>query len=73
LVWKSSSANSFRLKYKEYEAALKTDQFLLIAHGTAAEVAKAKNIIEPTNPAILALLRRSSSSGNNLAPCDVLG
>jgi|SRR5208283_1992504 len=35
----------------KYEAALKTDQFLLIAHGTAAEVAKAKDIIETTHPA----------------------
>jgi hypothetical protein len=34
----------------KYEAALKTDQFLLIAHGTAAEVAKAKDIIETTHP-----------------------
>ncbi len=35
----------------KYEAALKTDQFLLIAHGTAAEVAKARDIIETTHPA----------------------
>jgi uncharacterized membrane protein len=35
----------------KYEAALKTDQFLLIVHGTAAEVAKAKEIIETTHPA----------------------
>lgn len=35
----------------KYETALKTDQFLLIAHGTAAEVAKAKDIIETTRPA----------------------
>ena len=35
----------------KYEAALKTDQFLLIAHGTAAEVAKAKDISETTHPA----------------------
>src|SRR5271170_2530343 len=35
----------------KYEAALKTDQFLLIAHGTAAEVAKVKDIIESTHPA----------------------
>jgi hypothetical protein len=35
----------------KYEAALKTDQFLLIAHGTSAEVAKAKEIIETTHPA----------------------
>jgi len=39
----------------KYETALKTDQFLLIAHGTAAEVAKAKDIIETTHPAQLAL------------------
>ncbi len=35
----------------KYEAALKTDQFLVIVHGTAAEVAMAKNIIETTHPA----------------------
>jgi hypothetical protein len=35
----------------KYETALKTDQFLLIAHGTAAEVAKAKDVIETTHPA----------------------
>ena len=34
----------------KYEAALKTDQFLVIAHGTAAEVAKAKDIIDGTQP-----------------------
>jgi hypothetical protein len=34
----------------KYETALKTDQFLLIAHGTAAEVSKAKDIIETTHP-----------------------
>jgi len=35
----------------KYETALKQDQFVLIAHGTAAEVAKAKDIIETTHPA----------------------
>jgi hypothetical protein len=35
----------------KYQTALTTDQFLVIAHGTAAEVAKAKDIIESTNPA----------------------
>jgi uncharacterized membrane protein len=35
----------------KYEAAIKTDQFLLIVHGTPAEVAKAKDIIETTHPA----------------------
>ena len=33
-----------------YETALKTDQFLLIVHGTAAEVAQARDIIKTTNP-----------------------
>ena len=39
----------------KYETALKTDQFLLIVHGTAAEVANAKDIIETTHPAQLSL------------------
>jgi hypothetical protein len=39
----------------KYETALKTDQFLLIAHGTAAEVATAKEIIESTHPAYFTL------------------
>jgi uncharacterized membrane protein len=39
----------------KYEAALKTDQFLLIVHGTAAEVEKAKDIIETTHPAQFSL------------------
>ncbi len=39
----------------KYEAALKSDQFLLIINGTAAEVAKAKDIIETTRPAQLSL------------------
>jgi hypothetical protein len=34
----------------KYETALKTDQFLLIANGTAEEVAKAKDILETTHP-----------------------
>jgi len=39
----------------KYETALKTDQFVLIAHGTAAEVARAKDIIETTHPAQLGM------------------
>lgn len=35
----------------KYEAALKSDQYLLIVGGAAAEVAKAKDIIETTLPA----------------------
>jgi heat induced stress protein YflT len=34
-----------------YEGALKVDKFLLIAHGTAEDVAKAKETIERTSPA----------------------
>jgi hypothetical protein len=34
----------------QYEVALKADKFLLIAHGTADEVAKAKATIEQTSP-----------------------
>jgi hypothetical protein len=34
----------------KYETALKTDQFLLMVHGTAAEVERAKEIIEGTRP-----------------------
>jgi len=34
----------------EYELALKSDKFLVLAHGTADEVAKAKNIMHTTHP-----------------------
>jgi hypothetical protein len=34
----------------KYETALKSDQFLVIVHGTAAEVATAKKIIDDTHP-----------------------
>ena len=39
----------------KYESALKADKFILLAHGTAAEVAKAKDIIQTTHPMELAL------------------
>ena len=32
----------------KYETALKSDQFLVMAHGSAGEVAKAKSILEST-------------------------
>src|ERR1035441_4301153 len=34
----------------QYELALKTDQFLLMVHGTAEEVEKARGLIESTRP-----------------------
>jgi uncharacterized membrane protein len=39
----------------KYESALKADKFIVLAHGTAAEVAKARDIMQTTNPAELAL------------------
>jgi len=38
----------------KYETALKSDKFLVIAHGTANEVAKAKSILETTGAAHVA-------------------
>jgi uncharacterized membrane protein len=37
-----------------YETALKSDKFLVIAHGTADEVQRAKSILEQTGPVALA-------------------
>lgn len=36
-----------------YETAIKADKFLLVAHGTAAEAAKAKDILSTTGPSEL--------------------
>ena len=33
----------------KYETALKSDKFLLLAHGTAGEVAKARDILDTTH------------------------
>lgn len=38
----------------QYETALKTDKFLVIAHGTAEEAVRAREIINRTNPESLA-------------------
>jgi hypothetical protein len=37
----------------KYETAIKADKFLLVAHGTAAETAKAKDILNTTQPSDL--------------------
>jgi len=37
----------------KYETALKTDKFVLIAHGTAEETARARDILNRTNPEVL--------------------
>jgi len=39
----------------KYESALKADKFILLAHGTTAEVTKARDIIQTTHPTELAL------------------
>jgi uncharacterized membrane protein len=39
----------------KYELALKSDKFLLLAHGTADEVAKARDIIQTTHPVEVAV------------------
>lgn len=38
-----------------YEAAVKADKFLLLAHGTAEEVAKARDILQTTHPTEVAV------------------
>lgn len=45
----------------QYEAALKSDKFLVIAHGTADEVAKAKGILDTTGAAQIAAHSRVSA------------
>ena len=37
----------------KYETAIKADKFLLVAHGTAAETAKARDILSATGPSDL--------------------
>jgi uncharacterized membrane protein len=39
----------------KYELALTSDKYLLLAHGTADEVAKAKNIMQTTHPVEVAV------------------
>ena len=39
----------------KYETAIKSDKFLVLAHGTADEVAKAKDILQTTRPVEVAL------------------
>jgi uncharacterized membrane protein len=39
----------------QYETAIKSDKFLLLAHGTAKEVADAKDILQTTHPVEVAV------------------
>src|SRR5271169_6581304 len=47
----------------EYESAVKSDKFLLIVNGSAAEAAQAKRILDTTQPAQLALHPREELVG----------
>ena len=45
----------------QYETALKADQFLVTAHGTAEELARARAILANTNPSSLELHRGATT------------
>lgn len=46
----------------KYETALKADKYLLVVHGTAEEIAKAKDIIQTTSPAEIEVHEMQSKS-----------
>jgi hypothetical protein len=46
----------------KYEVALKTDKFILVVHGTAVEVAKAKDIIAGTEHSYYSVHGESESA-----------
>jgi hypothetical protein len=49
----------------QYETALKTDRFLVMAHGPAAEVARAKTILGTVNPSSLDVHKGVKNEGNS--------
>ena len=51
----------------KYESALKADKFIVLAHGTAAEVNKARDIMQTTHPTDLALHEVGSEEHTQLA------
>lgn len=53
-----------------YETALKTGKFVVIAHGTAEEATRAREIINRTNPEAL---EAHQPSGTTPEPCIVVG
>jgi len=54
----------------QYEAALKADDFLVMAHGTAEEVARAKSILGSVNPSRLDVYAgaKAAEPANHLVP-----
>jgi hypothetical protein len=52
----------------KYDIALKTDQFLLLVHGTADEAARAREIIKSTHPAELDTHRLKNAAEHEREP-----
>ena len=52
----------------QYETALKTDSFLVMAHGSAADIARAKAILGATNPSRLEI-HRDADAAARAASC----
>ena len=50
----------------KYESALKADKFIVLAHGTAAEVANARDIIQTTHPTEMTLHGTESAERSEL-------
>ncbi|MGB6088546.1 MAG: hypothetical protein WBG26_03545 [Candidatus Binataceae bacterium] len=51
----------------KYESALKADKFIVVAHGTAAEVAKARDVMQTTQPTSLALHQSDPEAQTDMA------
>ena len=51
----------------EYEQAVKTDGFLVVAHGSADEMAKSKAILEASNPTRIDLHENVKAQGSDAA------
>ena len=52
----------------QYEAAVKADSFLVMAHGTAEEMARAKAILGTANPSRLDLHSGAADAADHLVP-----
>src|ERR1017187_8033183 len=55
-----------RARLRQFRSATTTDKYLLVVHGTAAEVAKSHAIIERTKPISVELHGRVSGSGREI-------
>ena len=57
----------------KYETALKSDHFVLVAHGTAEEVAQARDILNTTTRGRLVYTPRNWSTPESSAPSGSIG